>query len=67
MNAASDWKLFACVALGIAVMVLLPPPINSVFDTSTIFGVAIVGVRATLGAVVGIYGYLLLFDVPNAR
>jgi hypothetical protein len=32
-----------------------------------IFGVVIVVVRATLGAVLGVCGYLLLFDAPDAR
>jgi hypothetical protein len=67
MNAAPDWKLLTCVALGIAAMFLLPPPIKSLFHDSHLFGVAIVAVRATLGAVLGVCAYLLLFDAPNAR
>jgi hypothetical protein len=67
MEAASDWKLWACVALAITVILLLPPSIKSLFDGSHLFGVVIVLVRVALGAVVGIYGYLLLFNVPNSR
>jgi hypothetical protein len=62
MKAVPDWKLLACVALGIAAIFLLPPQIKSLFEGSHLFGVMIVLVRVTLGTVLGVYGYLLLFD-----
>ena len=67
MNAAPDWKLLTCVALGITTMFLLPPQIGSLFDGSYFFGAAIVVVRAALGAVLGVCGYMLLFDFRNSR
>jgi hypothetical protein len=38
------------------------PQIKSLFEGSHLFGVMIVLVRVTLGTVLGVYGYLLLFD-----
>jgi hypothetical protein len=67
MKAETDWKLLACVALGIAVTLLLLPPIKSPFDDSHLFAVVIVLVRVTLGTVLGVYGYLILFDVQKSR
>jgi hypothetical protein len=67
MEAASDWKLWSCIAVGVTAMLLLPPQIKSTFEDSHLFGVVIVLVRVTLGTVLGVCGYLLLFDVPKAR
>jgi hypothetical protein len=67
MKAAPDWKLLACVALGITTMLLLPQQIESLFNGSRLLGVAIVVVRAALGAVLGVCGYMLLFDFRNSR
>ena len=66
MKAAGDWKLWACVAVGITVTLLLPPPITSLFDGSHLFGVVIFLVRATLGTVLGVCAYLFFFDAPDA-
>jgi hypothetical protein len=67
MNAVIDWKLLTCVALGITAILLLPPPIKSLFDSSHLSGVVIVLVRVALGTVLGVCGYLLLFDVQKSR
>jgi hypothetical protein len=65
MKAALDWKLLICVALGIAAIFLLPPSIESLFDNSYLFGVAIIAFRATVGTVLGVCAYMLLFDAPR--
>jgi hypothetical protein len=67
MEAAPGWKLWACIVLGITVTLMLPPPITSLLDDSNLFGAVILLVRATLGTVLGVYGYLIFFDVPNSR
>ena len=67
MKAAPDWRLWVCVALGITVMFVLPPPIKSFFNDSQLFGVMIVGVRGALGVVLGVCGYLLVFGTPNSK
>jgi hypothetical protein len=62
MKAAPDWKLWACIALGVTAIFLLPPQTKSLFDGSHLFGALIVLVRVALGTVLGVCGYLLLFD-----
>jgi hypothetical protein len=48
-------------------MFLLPEPTRALFDGSRLFDVAIVVVRITLGAVLGVYGYLFIFETPNSK
>ena len=59
----SGWKLGACIALGITVGLMLPP-ITLLLDGS-LLGIVSLLVRATLGTILGVYGYLILFDVPR--
>jgi hypothetical protein len=66
-EAASDWKLWACLAGGIIATLLLPPSVHSAFNESQLFAVVIVLVRATLGVVIGVYAYLILFGAPNSK
>ena len=72
MEAASDWRLWACVAVGILATLMLPPPITSfldgsyVFDGRHLFGVVILLVRAALGTALGVCAYLVFVDVPNS-
>jgi hypothetical protein len=67
MKAAPDWRLWVCIALGITAMLVLPPPIKSLFNGSQLFGVMIVGVRGVLGVVLGVCGYLLVFGTSNSK
>jgi hypothetical protein len=67
MRTQSDWKLGTCIAAGIAVILLLPPSMESVFYGSIAWGIIVVGVRVVLGVVLGACAYLLLFGNSNAR
>jgi hypothetical protein len=67
-----DWRLWACIAVGILGILMLPPPITSildgsyVFDGRHLFGVVILLVRATLGTALGACAYLLLVEGPKS-
>jgi hypothetical protein len=68
----TDWRLWACIAVGILAMLMLPPPITSfldgsyVFDGRHLFGIVVLLVRATLGTVLGVCAYLVFVEVPNS-
>jgi hypothetical protein len=65
--AASDWRLWGSIALGITFIFVLPPSIESLFNDSYLFGIVSVGIRGVLGVVLGVCGYLLLFGTPTLR
>ena len=67
MKTAPDWRLWVCIALGIAAMFLLPPSIRSLFDDSQLLDVMIIGVRGVLGVVLGVCGYLLIVSIANSK
>ena len=52
--------------MGIAAMFLLPPSIRSLFDNSQLLDVIIIGVRAVLGVVLGVCGYLIV-SIANSK
>lgn len=67
MEIASDWKLWVFIALGIAAIFVLPPPLESLFYGSKLLGITIVCVRAALGVALGVCAYLLVFGYSNSK
>jgi hypothetical protein len=67
MEIAPDWRLWVFIALGIATMFLLPPPVESLFYESKLLGIIIVCVRGTLGVALGVCAYLLVFGRSNSN
>jgi hypothetical protein len=67
----SDWRLWACIALGILAMLMLPPPLTSFLDGTYVFdgwrlvGVVMFLIRATLGVALGVCAYVVFVGGPD--
>jgi hypothetical protein len=66
MEITPDWRLWVFIALGIAVMFVLPPPMETLFYGSKLLGIIVVCVRAALGVALGACAYLLVFGRSNS-
>lgn len=66
MKGVQDWKLAACIALGVGAMMSVEPMFEPALFGAQISGIIPTGVRAGLGAFVGLCIYYLLFRPQNS-